>query len=575
VPRWHTLLIAASPALCVSAVSAMTDVPFLLLCALAWGQAARGRNVRGGWAAGLAALTKYLGLLNVALLPLLLRRPLRERVVGAVVATSVFGTYCAWNLAANGDLHVRAAARFQEFGLARQLTFAASFVASLGLLGLPAALGLLRWSGSLALAALLSGVAGVAFLQGRPGSPVIGFVAFGAGGALLWAAARASRQARDPFLRTAFWAFALYSCVFVYFGTARYLLPMLPLLLWLLVTGGLTVRRPGRWRLGASVAGSALLSVAALHGDRAQANAWRQLARELPEASRGFHTGRWGFAWYAGERGYRPLAPRESLREGDLVAQPSGTHVVPPTPAQAALLAPRTGLRASASSLRVMDAEAGAGFYSSFWGVLPLGWRPGAEEQVSLSRPDPEILASLARPVEGPVVVDLGSPEAGHLALDGWSTAEAFSEPDGTRRSFAWAIGPESALRVPLPTNLRRLALRVAPAPAAVGLLRIAVGLNAHAVVDLSSGWRSYEAAVVGTVPGGVTDVVLRPAGHERPGLVASERRELALAVDYIVFGEGDGGGNRGVWPIRGADGRPRLFVSRPSPVGSAPPGQP
>ena len=61
------------------------------------------------------------------------------------------------------------------------------------------------------------------------------------------------------------------------------------------------------------------------------------------------------------------------------------------------------------------------------------------------------------------------------------------------------------------------------------------------------------------------TDVRLVPCGHESPGPLASEQRELSLAVDFLVFGEGDGARNRGIWPIRDGAGRPRLFVSEGS----------
>ena len=398
VPRSYTLLLAASPALCVSTVSAMTDLPFLLFCALAWGLAGRGRGASAGLAVGMSALTKYVGLLNLPLALLALRRPWRRLLVAAAVPAAMFAAYGVWTLTVYGALHVRAAGRFQELSLARQSELLASFVASLGLVGLPGVLGLLRWSRGLVLAALVSAITGAALLRGGPGSPLLAVVAFGAGGALLAAAAAATRRVHDPFLRSAFWVFALYTCVGVYFGTARYLLPMLPPLLWLLVRGGLVAEDASRARFAASVAVSALLAVVLLRADTAEADLWREAARALPPAGRGFHTGRWGFDWYASERGYRALPPRERLREGDVIAEPSQIHTVPPTPAQAAVLAPRSVLRFPSPRLRVMDAEAGAGYYSSGWGLLPFGWRADGDERVAISAPDPDILSALEKP---------------------------------------------------------------------------------------------------------------------------------------------------------------------------------
>ena len=313
-----------------------------------------------------------------------------------------------------------------------------------------------------------------------------------------------------------------------------------------------------------SVAVSSVLAVVFLRADTAEADLWRRAAHALPSAGRGFHTGRWGFDWYASERGYRPLAPRERLREGDVIAEPSQIHTVPPTPAQAAVLAPRSVLHFPSPRLRLMDAMAGAGYYSSGWGRLPIGWRTEADERVAISAPDPDILAALENPVPGPVVVDMGTDDATHVQLDGWSAPEEFTAEDGTRHTFVWAVGSDAALRLPLPAGLHRVALRVSPSPGAVGPLRVLIGDRARAVVDLATGWRSYTAAVDGPVTGGVTDVVLQPAGHERPGLLASDRRELSIAVDVLVFGEGNDLQNRGRWPVRDDTGRPRLFVSLP-----------
>jgi hypothetical protein len=564
VPRSYTLLLAASPAVCVSAVGAMTDLPFLLFCALAWGLAGRGRGASAGVAVATSALTKYAGLLNLPLALLARRRPGRRGIVAAAVAAAIFGAYSAWNVATYGVWHFRAAGRFQELGLAHQSELAASFVASLGLVGLPALLGLLQWSRGLVGVALASAIMGAVLLRDGPGSPLLALMACGSGGALLAAAAAATRRVGDPFLRCAFWVFGLYSCAGVYFGTARYLLPTLPPLLWLLVRGGLVREDVARARLVTSVAASSVLAVVFLRADTAEANLWRDAARALPAAGRGFQTGRWGFDWYASERGYRALPPRERLREGDVIAEPSQIHTVPPTPAQAAVLAPRSVLTFPSPRLRVMDAEAGAGYYSSGWGLLPLGWRTGGDERVALSAPDPDILAALENPGPGPVVVDMGTEEATHVQLDGWSAPEEFTGGDGERHTYVWAIGADSALRVPLPADVRRLALRVRPAPSASGLLRVRIGDDAHAVVDLSEGWRSYAVPIEGRVAGGVTDIVLQPAGHERPGLWTADRRERSIAVDVLIFGEGDDTQNRGRWPVRDETGRPRLFVSQP-----------
>jgi hypothetical protein len=64
-------------------------------------------------------------------------------------------------------------------------------------------------------------------------------------------------------------------------------------------------------------------------------------------------------------------------------------------------------------------------------------------------------------------------------------------------------------------------------------------------------------------VSGGPTTIILRPSGYQRPGVLDRERRELAVAVDGIAFGDGDpAASNHGVWPMPAADGRPGLLVA-------------
>ena len=571
-PRW-TLLLAASPALCTASVGAMVDVPFVLLTLLAWGAALRGRPAWSGVLAGLGALTKYVGLLNLplSLMPLA-RSSRRKALVSAVIASALFLAWCLWSRSAYGQAHVTAAGRFQVLGLRRQGEFFLAFVASLGLAGLPAALGLIRWTVRAALLAAAAGAGGAALVHARGGSPgnvVLAAVAFGSGAALLAAAWRASRQARhDLFPAACFWTYAAYAVLFVYFGAARYLLPLLPPLIWLLARSGEAER--GRLRFVSSVAGAAALSLLVVWGDSGYANAWRTMADRLPQQGltmadgpqegRRFQTGHWGFQWYAGLRGYTPLSARDILDRGDVVAEADGIHAAGPWPAQLAVLEPLETLSVTSPWLRVMDGRAQAGFYSSGWGLLPFGFRRSAEEIVRVSTPAPWILAAAAEPPAFPISVDLGSAEARHVLLDGWSGDEGF-EDAGRRTRFVWATGAESALRLPLPRGVQHVRLRLAPGPAASGPLRLAVGESASATVDVQPGWRTYDVPLHGSVAGGPTTVVLQPAGYVRPRPFRRETRELSVAVDGIGFGPQELEENRGVWPVATERG-PGLFVA-------------
>src|SRR6185295_19860579 len=93
--------------------------------------------------------------------------------------------------------------------------------------------------------------------------------------------------------------------------------------------------------------------------------------------------------------------------------------------------------------------------------------------------------------------------------------------------------------------------------------LGIAIGPSAHATVTVAAGWRTYETAVEGTVSGGSTTIVLRPSGYHRPGVFDRERRDLALAIDGIAFGDGEpAAANHGVWPMAAEEGRVGLLVA-------------
>lgn len=562
--RW-TLLLAASPALASAALSALTDVPFLLFSALAWNAALRGRNAAAGLATGLSAVTKYVGLLNLPLVTIAAARRGRVRLVGPLVALALFAVYAVWSLATSGALHVPVAARFQRLALEHQGRLALSFAASLGLAGLPAALALLRWTKPQLAVSTVVGVGAAGVLHAETGSApsaLLAFAAAGSGAALLWAAVAASLARRaGTFPSLAFWSFTTSAVLLVYFAAARYALPVLPPLLWLLVRGERILPEPSPLRFRLAVGAASLLTLLVLWGDAGQANAWREAARRLPLTARGFVVGHWGFQHYAEQRGYRALAPREELQPHDRVAEARGVHGQPISRAHAALLAEADSLRVASPELRLMDRAVGAGFYSDAWGLLPFALRARPFEEVQIRSVVPWIPLLLAQPLEGWALVDLGSAETSAVCLDGWSEDESFLE-GATRRSFVWAEGAESALRLLLPAGIRRVRIVASPDPAAVGPLTLELGSGVTAVVVLQPGWRHYEVPLSGTPAGGVSTVVLRPAGHRRPGVFDRERRRLSFAVDRIAFGDAQSGPSRGVWPVQSDAGAPGLLLA-------------
>jgi hypothetical protein len=561
-----SLVLAASPVLAVCSVTALADVPFLLLTLLSWDAAFAGRGLRAGVLAGLSALTKYSGVLNLLLVlgPLRGRGRLADAASGPIL---VAGWYF-WTAAAYGAPHPAVAGRHVQLGLAHQAELLASFVAGLGLAGLPALVPLLRWDARLARLSLVAGLAAAALAlpaYGPLGASVAA-AAFASGTALLAAAARAT-AARGGWPALAFWLPSAYAGLVVYFGTARYALPLLPPLVWLLVRGG-QVAEPSRLRLRLrlAVGAGAAASLALLWGDARYAGAFRTLAARLPEDGRCLSVGHWGFQHYAGLAGCATLDPRQDLARDDVVVEAEGVHAAPPSPAQLALLRDAGRLSEPSPALRVMDPLAGAGLWSSAWGLLPWSVRFGAEERVAVRRVQ-AWLAEAGTPLDGEVALDLGTLEARQAMLDGWSGDEAFEE-GSERRSFVWSVGPEAALRVPLPPGATRLRITAFPSPAAVGELRVRAGDSAEAVVPLEPGWHDHDVPLRGAVDGGPTTILLAARGFERPGL-RGERRPLAVAVDRLALGTGAGApvaDNVGAWPSRVADG-PGLFVAHTAAV--------
>jgi hypothetical protein len=556
------LLLATSPVLLLAATSAMADVPFLLISLLGWTAARRGRDVpAGAWAAA-SWLTKYSGAMNVVAAMLTGPAARRMRVLGT--AALLAAVWCAWNLKTQGVLHALYAGRLQDWRVERLIGSTASFVAALGIAGAPALLMLVRWRRTTLLSAALAGALGGGVVWSRTeslASAGVALVAFAGGAALLAAAAMAMRRSiarGEVFWPALFVLHGLFAALFVYFGAARYVLPLLPPLLWLLARESeLALTRAPRVALAVGL--GARTSYGLALADAGYANVWRAAARKLPATERGFSTGRWGFDFYANRRGYRPLTPREDLRPGDVLALPEGIDTVGPWPAQRARLRPLSALVLPSPRLRVMDAAVDAGLYSSAWGWLPIAWRPGAVERVALARVErwPDTLK--AANDGGPVSVELGAEDGAQLRLDGWSDPEAFVDGGGRVR-FIWAQGAESALRLPLPDGLTRVRLRVSPDAAAVGPLDIAVGAR-QARVALEPGWRWYDAALDGPTEGGPTLIVLRPRGHRRVGAFDRERRPLSFAVHRLAFGEGDAERTRGTWPVS-VQSEPALAVA-------------
>jgi hypothetical protein len=166
-------------------------------------------------------------------------------------------------------------------------------------------------------------------------------------------------------------------CIYVHLAP-KYMILSAPavVMLVILATRNLTVRRR-RWVLGAWVAGGLLLGTAILRADAQLGDLGRRAAAELiaPRVAAGqrvYYSGHWGFQWYAEAAGARSvISHHPRLRDGDVIVLSSSRKSFLP-PRQRRLV---QRLRdESGAGGRVMQRDAGAGFFSNNWGYLPWSW---------------------------------------------------------------------------------------------------------------------------------------------------------------------------------------------------------
>jgi Dolichyl-phosphate-mannose-protein mannosyltransferase len=419
-PLPATLLLAGSPVFVLAAHSVMTDVPLLALmlgslASLAAGldRGRRGLIVGSGVLAGLAALTRYVGLVTFVLIALYAwarRRPLRQCVPALVAGLLTVGPWVAQNLAFHGTPHVATSTRHYLRYFGAMLIEGAdisdrvvSTLAGLGgtMLALAIAVVVVRLrrgvAGHVLAAIATAAVVCFAWVPGTIASRPPGWraalaVFLGAGLVLLAEAARVGwaggREGR--FLLAWCLGLIVASALLLPSGTVRYALPALPALVLLLVDreGGLPPRTAA-----AAAAASLALAVALGVADAEYAGGYRAAAAGLGNPrGRIFFTGEWGFRSYMERAGHLYLRPGgERPRDGDLVVNPriAGLPELPPDLRGRAVLEREIDVHGRLP-LRVMSPEAGAGYYSHAWGLLPYGFARGPLERFDVYRVGPE-----------------------------------------------------------------------------------------------------------------------------------------------------------------------------------------
>ncbi|MBX7184223.1 MAG: glycosyltransferase family 39 protein [Vicinamibacteria bacterium] len=415
-PLVTTLLLVSSPVFAISAQGLMTDMPALALSLTALAVFIRGSDRRlgptillSGVLAGLAIMTRYSAFL---LLPLfcayaLVQGRARRAWPALAGAAMVLGLWAAQNMAVHGQLHIVASARhyrlfFAEGGL-DWVGFVkktlgdlsglggTSFVAA----GLLLATGLRRRATTFGLSMLAAALvfvvrpAGIERLDLYTTLEITTVALSFAGGALLlveglWpvseAAPPGAEAERDGLFLAAWLLLAIGVALFLLpFGTARYMLSVLPPL-WILLVRRFGSRESGPPRVRAAaglvIAQGVVLSLVLGAVDQEYAGSYRDFSVRIRESyprRNVWFVGEWGFRYYMSQAHGKYLrSTDDGPQPGDIIVRPfnAGMHEISPSLRSRSALVEQRQMP-SRWPIRLMNFEAKAGYYSHHWGYLP------------------------------------------------------------------------------------------------------------------------------------------------------------------------------------------------------------
>jgi hypothetical protein len=171
-------------------------------------------------------------------------------------------------------------------------------------------------------------------------------------------------------------------------ANGRSVLPLVPAA-GILVVRGIYDRREASGAVSmvraAALVAAAAVSLGVAWADVSLARCQKEAAEEIANRYRGrpgttWFQGHWGFQYYMEANGGKAVdfRNREQRRGDRLVVPLNNTNLRPVNPRRYRL----TGRveRAPARGLSVMQAAAGAGFYSDLWGPLPYAFGPVEQE---------------------------------------------------------------------------------------------------------------------------------------------------------------------------------------------------
>jgi 4-amino-4-deoxy-L-arabinose transferase-like glycosyltransferase len=222
---------------------------------------------------------------------------------------------------------------------------------------------------------------------------------------ITWSALVQNRSALDfepveeQFLGLWYFGF-LFFCLFgMMEGSARYILPMLPPFL-LCYCRKLEISEVAEYRLPSQFLNSAMLASGSLvvslvwglmlsHADLEFARVYPRAAKDISRIAGpmdSYGGGEWGFRYYLGRAGTKPLPADETMvRGGSFVSFPKLAVPYEISSGLRSILTPIQTFRYNpATPLRILDRMAPAGFYSTGWGLLPFSYAREPLEEVEV-----------------------------------------------------------------------------------------------------------------------------------------------------------------------------------------------
>lgn len=397
-PLPYALIFASAPAFLVTATSIMLDIPLtaMMLASVAlfiYGvdEDRTALVAVGSVLAGLAVLVKYSGILCVLVSAVYLIHSGKKKYVPyLLVPAAVFGLWCIHNIAVYGKAHFFEASKHVGKGLTTHKMIAIPAFFS-GCLIFPAFLFFILDIREKLIVVTLSSMFYVIVEKFIPSWPsALLYTILVAGTAVFIYGLIKRREETGGFV---FIWFVLASMLIISvepWVSGRYILGLLPPSL--IIFAQLADKTEGRLRLLLPRAALGFTLALGL-GLAAADQIWARAALKIPAylkqngVDKGFFVGHYGFQYYMEKEGFTALEVAEPLKgPAYLIAakMPDPQKPCRETIARMDLLEHRA-IR-SGFPLRVVSPSDHAGFYSSFWGIMPFAVSRAPVEEFALFR---------------------------------------------------------------------------------------------------------------------------------------------------------------------------------------------